>query len=208
MRAGVQRGESSRRLLDAAVSLIRSSGLHATTVDAVCARAGVSKGAFFHHFESKEALAAAAADHWTETTAGLFAAAPYHGHADPADRVLAYVDFRARLIDGSPAEYSCLVGTMAQEVFLTSPLVRDACGVSILTHAATLEDDIAEALEAAGSPAGITAASLARYTQVVVQGAFVVSKAAADPEVAREALTHLRRYLADVLRPAPIHRPQ
>lgn len=208
MQPGVQRGEAPRRLLDAAVSLIRSSGLHATTVDAVCAAAGVSKGAFFHHFESKEALAAAAADHWSETTEAMFAAAPYHDPADPAERVLAYVDFRAQLIDGSPAEYSCLAGTMAQEAFQTSPLVRDACAASIFGHAATLEDDLAAALEAAGSPAGLTAGGLARYTQVVIQGAFIVGKAAADPEVAREALTHLHRYLADVLRPAQIRHPQ
>jgi TetR/AcrR family transcriptional regulator, transcriptional repressor for nem operon len=208
MQATVQRSEVPRRLLDAAVSLIRSSGLHATTVDAVCAAAGVSKGAFFHHFESKEALAAAAADHWSETTGAMFADASYHDHADPADRVLAYVDLRARLIDGSPAEYSCLAGTMAQEAFLTSPMIRDACAASIFTHAATLEDDIEAALVAAGSPAGITAGGLARYTQVVLQGAFVVSKAAAEPEVAREALTHLHRYLADVLHPAQLHHRQ
>jgi TetR/AcrR family transcriptional regulator, transcriptional repressor for nem operon len=208
MQTGVQRGEAPRRLLDAAVSLIRSSGLHATTVDAVCAAAGVSKGAFFHHFESKEALAAAAADHWSETTGAMFAAAPYHDHADPAARVLAYVDFRAQLIHGSPAEYSCLAGTMAQEAFLTSPSVRDACAASIFTHAATLEDDMAAALEAAGSPAGISAGGLACYTQVVLQGAFVVSKAAANPDVAREALTHLHRYLAGILTPAPIQNQQ
>jgi TetR/AcrR family transcriptional repressor of nem operon len=94
---------------------------------------------------------------------------------------------------------------MAQEAFLTSPLIRDACAASIFTHAATLEDDIAAALVAAGSPAGITAGGLARYTQVVLQGAFVVSKAAADPGVALEALTHLHRYLAGILRPAPTH---
>jgi TetR/AcrR family transcriptional regulator, transcriptional repressor for nem operon len=40
--------------------------------------AGVTKGAFFHHFESKEALGVAAAAYWAETTSALFATAPYH----------------------------------------------------------------------------------------------------------------------------------
>ena len=66
------------KLLEAAFALIRAKGYSATTVDELCAAAGVTKGAFFHHFESKEALAVAAANHWSSITGALFAAAPYH----------------------------------------------------------------------------------------------------------------------------------
>ena len=64
------------RLLLAAFGLIRSKGFNATSVDDLCAAAGVTKGAFFHHFPSKEALGAAAATHWAAVTAPMFAAAP------------------------------------------------------------------------------------------------------------------------------------
>ncbi|MEO1060377.1 MAG: TetR/AcrR family transcriptional regulator [Actinomycetota bacterium] len=193
------RGEARTALLDAAVRIIRRQGLHATSVDQLCAEAGVTKGAFFHHFASKEELAVAAAEHWSVTTGALFAAAPYHDHADPADRVLGYLDFRASRIAGRPAEYTCLVGTMTQEAFETSVAVRDACADSIFGHADTLEDDLAAALDAVDHDADITASSLARHTQTVLQGAFVLSKAADDPALVLEAIGHLRRYLACVL---------
>lgn len=204
-RRGPDRGTSRTRLLDAAVGVIRAQGLSATTVDDLCAAAGVSKGAFFHNFANKEALAVAAAEYWGETTGGMFATAPYHEPARAADRVLAYVDFRASLIGDAPEAYSCLAGTMVQEAF-ANPAIRDACGDAILDHAATLEGDMAEALADAGGPlAGDAlaeeAASLARYTQIVLQGAFVVSKAAADAAVVLDAIRHLRIYLEARLTP-------
>ena len=81
-------------LLNAAFSLIRAKGYSATSVDDLCRAAGVTKGAFFHHFKSKEELAVAAAQHWSDVTGALFAAAPYHALPDPLDRVLGYLDFR------------------------------------------------------------------------------------------------------------------
>jgi TetR/AcrR family transcriptional regulator, transcriptional repressor for nem operon len=182
------------RLLDAAVAVIRSQGLSATTVDELCAAAGVTKGAFFHHFDSKESLAVEAAHHWTRTTEALFASAPYHDHADPLDRVVAYLDLRAALVTGSPAEFTCLAGTMVQEAFATSPAIREACQASIFGHAQTLEADIAQALTTYRPQSDLGAATLARHIQTVLQGAFVLSKAADDPQVAVEAIAHLRRY--------------
>lgn len=194
------RGGARSALLDAAVDVVRAQGLHATSVDELCEVAGVTKGAFFHHFTSKEELAVAVAEHWSETTGQLFASAPYHDHAKPADRVFGYLDFRESLVTGGPAEFSCVVGTMSQEAFDTHPAVRDACAASIFGHARTLEADIVAALAATGEPdAEARAASLARHTQAVLQGAFVLAKAGNDPAQVVEAIGHLRRYFGCII---------
>ena len=184
------------KLLDAALSVIRAKGYSATSVDDLCVAAGVTKGAFFHHFRSKEALAVAAADHWSETTGGLFASAAYHRQTDPLDRVLGYVDFRRSLIAGEVCEFTCLVGTMVQEAYDAHPDIAAACGRSIFGHARTLEADIAEAMERRGmAGGGWTAAGLARHTQAVLQGAFILAKAGGGPDVAVEQIDHLKRYI-------------
>ena len=184
-----------RKLLDAALSLIREQGYSATAVDALCARAGVAKGSFFHHFADKQALAVAAAEHWSKITGELFAAAPYHAAADPLDRLLGYIDFRKALIAGAVAEFTCLVGTMAQEVHQTHPAIRDACAASIGGHAATLEADIAAAMQLYGVKADFTPRSLALHTQAVLQGAFILAKATGEATAAIESVDHLRRYI-------------
>ena len=81
------------KLLDASLVLVREKGYSATSVEELCAKAGVTKGAFFHHFESKEALAVAAANRWSELSSALFKAAPYHKHRDPLDRAPAAIGF-------------------------------------------------------------------------------------------------------------------
>ena len=196
-----ERGDARTRLLEAARSVIRTKGFAGTTVDDLCAAASVTKGAFFHHFESKEALGVAAAAFWAETTTAFFRDAPYHDHDDPLDRVLAYVEFRKSIIEGDLAEFTCLVGTMVQEAYGSHPAIRDACAASIFGHAATLEPDISAAMEARGIDAEWTAASLARHTQAVLQGAFILAKATGDRAVAKESVDHLKRYIALLFQP-------
>ncbi|MDO9354796.1 MAG: TetR/AcrR family transcriptional regulator [Solirubrobacteraceae bacterium] len=197
-----ERGDARARLLEAATDLIRIHGFSATTVDDICRRAQTTKGAFFHHFATKDAIGVAAADNWQRTTTAFFEAASYHDPADPLDRVLGYVEFRRSIIAGAIPEFTCLVGTMVGEVHHDRPEIRDACAASIFGHAATLEADIAAAMTARGVDGGWSAAGLARHIQGVIQGAFVLAKAADDPDMARESLDHLDRYLVLLLRPA------
>jgi TetR/AcrR family transcriptional repressor of nem operon len=189
------RGDARTRLLEAARDLIRARGFAATSVDELCKAAEVTKGAFFHHFASKDALGVAAAEFWAETTSALFAAAPYHAPADPLDRVLAYIAFRRAIITGDVAAFTCLAGTLVQEVHASSETIRAACGRAILGHAATLVADIEAARRLRGVTGDWTSESLARHTQAVLQGAFILAKAADDPEVARESVDHLDRYV-------------
>lgn len=182
-------------LLESAFAVIRTKGYSATTVDDICTLAKLSKGAFFHHFSSKEDLAVAAADHWSKVTSEMFAEAPYHQPDDPLDRLLAYVDFRKHLIEGTLAEFTCLVGTMVQEAYGTSPAIQRACWSSISGHADTLVADIAAAMDLYGVQGDFTPESLALHTQAVLQGAFILAKASDDPRRAVESIEHLHRYL-------------
>jgi TetR/AcrR family transcriptional regulator, transcriptional repressor for nem operon len=199
---GPQRATAKTKILDAALKVIRAKGYAATTVDDLCAASHVTKGAFFHHFKSKDDLAVAAAEHWSEVTGALFEAAPYHRHADPLQRVLGYLEFRKQLLTGEVAEFTCLVGTMVQETFASNPAIRAACEASITAHAAKVEVDIAEAMRQRGLRVPWTAQSLALHTQAVLQGAFILAKAKDDAQIAAASVDHLIRYIEVLFNPA------
>jgi TetR/AcrR family transcriptional repressor of nem operon len=187
--------QSKTKLLDAALHVIRTKGYAATTVEDICQAAAVTKGSFFHHFKSKDELALAAVTHWGTMTDGFFAAAPYHQPEDPLDRLLGYVDFRIAILQGELPDYTCLLGTLVQEIYSTHPEIRAACDRALSSHIAELTRDIAAAKERYAPDAPWSAESVGYYIQAVLQGSFIFAKATQSADVARESLEHLRRHL-------------
>ena len=136
-----------------------------TTVDDLCARAGVTKGAFFNYFKTKGA--------WSRGGRALVGGhrravreAHYHSHEDPLDRVLAYIDFRRSLLRRDISEFTCAVGTMVQETYGLHPNIRDACAANIFGHAGTLVDDIEVGMAEHGVVGDWTAQSLAAHPKL------------------------------------------
>ena len=137
--------QSKTRILDAALQVFRSKGYAGSTIDDVCEEADLTKGSFFHHFKTKEELAVAAAQHFSDGADALFLHAPYTELPDPLDRLLAYVDFRVAILQGELRDYTCLLGTLVQETYETHPAIRAACERHLTTHVDMLARDIAAA---------------------------------------------------------------
>ena len=190
---------SKTKMLDAALKVIRAKGYTAATLDDICAAAGVTKGSYFHHFKSKEEMALMAVRHWNTMTGGLFATAAYQQLADPRDRVLAYINLRADILQGELPDYTCLLGTMVQELYETNPRIRDACNAGIRGHAATVAADIAQAKALYVPDADWDPMVAALYTQATIQGAFILAKAQGGPQIAEQCIHLLRRHVASLL---------
>lgn len=200
-------GSPRRKLIDAALHVIRVQGYAGATVDDICRAAGVTKGSFFHHFKGKDELALAAIRHWSAWTGELFAGAPYQAVDDPRDRILAYVDFRRELIAGDIAEFTCPLGVIVQEIHDSHPDLREACHDALARHIAIVERMVADAKQRYAPAADWRPADIAAFTQSVLQGGFVLAKAEGRAEPAVRAVENLRRFIA-LLLPKDVSAPQ
>jgi TetR/AcrR family transcriptional repressor of nem operon len=67
-----QAEENHAAVLDAAAKLFRARGINGVSVPALMAEAGLTHGAFYGHFNSKEELAAAACAHAIEQSGSIY----------------------------------------------------------------------------------------------------------------------------------------
>lgn len=58
--------ETQAKIIEAAIKLFSSRGYNKASVDDICKEAGISKGAFYHHFKSKQTLFLALLDEWLQ----------------------------------------------------------------------------------------------------------------------------------------------
>ena len=184
-------------LIAAATELIRRNGYTATTVDEVCAQAKVSKGAFFHHFKTKDQLVEAALGRWDAGAAAMEANAPFHAAKTPRARVAGYMDLYISVFDNPAVMKSCLAGTTVQEIADTNTPLRDAaelCFSSARDRFKTLLDDACR-----GSRKRIDTASLASLWMATIQGSLILFKASQDPAVIRRNLQHVKSYIESQL---------
>lgn len=190
---------AAAKLLDAAIAAVRRRGYAGTTVDDICRAAGVSKGAFFHHFRSKEDLGAAAAKRFNAGADTLLFGAPFMALSDPRERLLGYLQMRREIIQGGPADFCCYLGTIVQETHDSHPDLTATCGAEMFAHVGRLETMAAEAKAIYAPGADWNPRTLALFIQASLQGAFVLAKAGGGAEMAAQCVDHLIDHVRGLL---------
>ena len=194
MRTAQTDSPTKEKLLDAAERIMLSKGYAATTIDDICASAGLTKGSFFHYFESKEALGKAVLERYCLSRLRKTQEAGFHKKSDPLQRVMGYIDFA---IDASqdPAHKGCLLGNFAQELSETHPEIRAICKERFGTWAEGFKKDLNEAKRRRVPKASFDAESLGEYFIAVLEGSLILAKVQRRSGVVEKNLLHFKEYL-------------
>lgn len=191
------------RILASARALVLDRGFASTTVDAVLAEAGASKGAFFHHFPSKGALGRAIVDAYVRDDAAFLddllerAAAATE---DPGEQLVWFVRQLEALADAPLDEQpACLMVSFIYE----NQLGEAGIGGVVRGSIRYWRERIRERLEAAARTRphlqDEDLGAMADHVFVTIEGAFLLARAMDDGTALRRQLGQLRRYLEVLL---------
>lgn len=163
-----------------------------TTVDEICALAGLSKGSFYHFFNSKEAMGLAMLDRANEVGIKRWFEGPFMAEHDAKRRLMAFL---LTTEENSPELWGkgCLLSSLVTDLATTHPSIRQRVAeqfTRIIQRLSVLFQPLAA--PGGGQP---TAADLAESYLGTLEGAVLLARAFQDPERIRQVLTAFRRQL-------------
>lgn len=186
-------GEATqRRLLDAALDLYAQRGYAGTCLEAILSSASSSKGAFYHHFDSKEQLTAQAVEvQWRRVIDRLQAA--WESETD-ADAKLGAMLRELKNAYESQAG-GCPLGFLGFESRSLPPLVQEALAAGLERWTVCL----AAMLTELGLDSRKRARELAQQLFVMFEGGVLIERMCGLPRALELALAAWRRDVRDAL---------
>jgi len=118
------RDQTRARVVDAAATVIRGEGPHQVHVAKVMAKAGLTHGGFYFHFDSKDALVVAAIEQIFHDGRVLFERIT--DHADARDALRAYVEYYLSPAHRDETGVSCPLALLAIDAPRLNPPTRRA----------------------------------------------------------------------------------
>ncbi|GAA2748365.1 TetR/AcrR family transcriptional regulator [Kitasatospora cinereorecta] len=170
------------RLISSTQELLWERGYVGTSPKAIQQRAGAGQGSMYHHFTGKPDLAAAALGRSAEELRAA-AAAQLDGPGTAYQRIAGY------LLRERDALRGCRIGRMAQDPdVIADPQLRAPVEETFAWLRGRLADLVAEGQTAGEFPAALDPADTAAAIAAVVQGGYVLARAAGDEEPFHQAV--------------------
>jgi TetR/AcrR family transcriptional regulator, transcriptional repressor for nem operon len=185
--------ETRERILAAAEALVIENGFTATSLDQVIGASHTSKGAFFHHFDGKQALADALVERYVAADLADLddALSVARRSRTPAAQVTAFLRWFENQGDALIAEHSSCLYT---SVLVEQQLIDAGSGEPIARAVEEWRRRFGELLRAARPRAAQEEIDdLADHLFATFEGAFMLVRSTGDPGHMRRQLRTYRR---------------
>lgn len=198
--------ESTRtKIKNAAESIILDNGFGATTVDAVIDKAGVSKGAFFHHFKSKSELGQVLVKRYAKKDAEHleYTLEKAEGLSDdPLQQLLIFVKLFEQEMESLKEPFpGCLYASYLYQSDLFDENIKDLIRESMLKWRINVREKLEEVMHKYPPKKDVDLESLSDMLLVIFEGAFVLSQSLHESKTVARQLSHYHNYLQLLFQP-------
>jgi len=166
-----------RRLTDAGQALFTRCGYNATGIQQITDEAGVPKGSFYNHFDSKEAFAAQIIHHYAAWVDEAWLQCLSTAPADALEAIRHILRRFIRHHHDTDCQ-GCLVGNFAAEVAASSPMCRDVLQSCMLAWRQRMAELIAQGQREGSLRDDVDAAALSALFWDAWEGALLRMKIA------------------------------
>ena len=206
---GTKGQETKDRLMDIAEKLILSKGFSATSIDELIQEAGITKGGFFYHFESKNALAYALMQRYRENDAllfrGLFDRATELTD-DPLQQMVIFVKLLAEMMDQlEDLHPGCLVASFTYELHEINEEVRAITKDSVQQWREIFKQQFEKINQQYRMNVSTSSDDLADMLTTVIEGGIILSRALNEPKALPRQLLEYRNYIQLMYAPPGHH---
>jgi len=195
------------RILDAAQALVLDRGFGATSVDAVVTRAGITKGAFFHHFASKTDLARALVDRYAAMDREHLQQRVDRARklaSDPLQQVLLLISLYVEDFESMQEPFpGCLFASYIYEHKLFEEGTLEVLRESTLMWRDVMRQLLEKVAAAYPPRVPVDMESLADLFYALTEGSFVMTKTLGDKSLLARHSKHLRNYIEFLFTPPP-----
>jgi TetR/AcrR family transcriptional regulator, transcriptional repressor for nem operon len=190
------------KLLKAAFEEIYRRGFQAASLDTILAKAGVTKGALYHHFPDKASLGYAVVD---EVVKGLLlerwgVLEPPSG--DPVTALQRILRGRAASVTNREVELGCPLNNLAQEMSPLDQRFRRGVNATFDIWTGGVAKDLERGQADGLVRRDVDAQKIAAFVVASIEGSFGLAKGAQSAAILRSNLEVLSSFL-ESLRPAP-----
>ncbi len=168
------------KLLAAGLETMHRLGFNGCSVQDITQAAGVPKGSFYNHFESKEALGAELLDLYWQKAANASLRILSNEALPPLERLNRYFDTLAEGLASLSYEQGCLLGNFGTELSDQSRLVRDRLSSVLAGWTRSLECCVRDAQLSGDVRADLDAADLAAFLVNAWEGTVLRTKVDRD----------------------------
>ncbi|HVZ08734.1 TetR family transcriptional regulator C-terminal domain-containing protein [Rhodopila sp.] len=172
-------------LITTGLQLLHTRGFHASGVQDIIQAAGVPKGTFYTHFESKEQFGAEVLGRFWEQRAARTIAVLGDETRPPLARLKAWFDAKVTEREDRKVHPGCMIGNFAAELAVDSRLVRDRLASIFAAWTTLLAATIREAVAAGQITIALPPETVAAFLVDAFEGSVLRSKVDRDPTALR-----------------------
>jgi TetR/AcrR family transcriptional repressor of nem operon len=186
--------------------LFALKGYHDTKLEEILDAAGVSSGAFFHHFQGKEDLGFAVIDQHMENRRQLLdrieQSIPAQVEAGPLAPVFRRLDAIAEMVRRrGNSRGGCVIGNLSTTLSDTHEAYRRRLADCFEEMAREFRPHLEAAARGKGGVLTGGTAELARYIVSVIEGAIMLGRARCDENLIAGQFAFLREHLERTFKP-------